>query len=73
MSLVRYKNKYQNNMYFIGLSVNRDTKINPSTQIKFKKKRKYTKLNRLLIQKVYKIESILHINISLMNSNVEEK
>ena len=73
MSLVRYKNKYQNNMYFIGLSVNRDTKINPSTQFKFNKKCKYTKLNRLLIQKVYKIKSILHINISLMNSNVEEK
>ena len=31
MSLSRYKNNYQKNMHFIGLGVNRDTKINPST------------------------------------------
>ena len=40
MSLSRYKNDYQKNMHFIGLGVNRDTKINPSTQFQFKKKRK---------------------------------
>ena len=32
MSLARYKNKYQKKIYFIGLGVDRDTKINPLTQ-----------------------------------------
>ena len=67
MSLVRYKN-----MYFISLGVHRDTKIDPLTQFQFKKKRKYAELNRLLIQKVYKMKYILQINTLLMNSNVEE-
>ena len=30
--LAGYYNKYQNNMYFIGLGINRDTKMDPSTQ-----------------------------------------
>ena len=60
-------------MYFIGLGVHRDTKIDPLTQLQFKKKRKYAELNRLLIQKVYKMKSILQINTLLMNSNVEER
>ena len=72
MSLTRYKNEYQKNMNCIGLGVDRDTKINPSTQFKFKKKRICAELNRLLIQKVYKMKSILQINISLVNGNVEE-
>ena len=67
MSLARYKNNYQKIMYFIGLGFDRDTKINPSTQLQFKKKRKCTESNRLLIQKVYKIKSILQINTPLMN------
>ena len=73
MSLTRYKNKYQKKIYFIGLGVDCDTKINPSTQFKFKKKRICAELNRLLIQKVHKIISILQIHTLLMNSNVEEK
>ena len=52
MSLARYKDRYQKNMYCIGLGVDRDTKINPSTQFFFKRK-----CNRLLIQKIYKIKS----------------
>ena len=36
MFIARYKKKYQNNMYFIGLGVDRDTQINSSTQFKFK-------------------------------------
>ena len=59
ISLVRYKNKYQNSMYCIGLSVDRDTKINTSVQFQFKKKPKCVELNRLLIQKFYKMKSIL--------------
>ena len=75
MSLARYKNKYQKKIYFIGLGVDRDTKINPLTQFQFKNKnkRKCAKLNRLLIQKVHKMISILQIHILLMNSNVKEK
>ena len=57
-------------MYFIGLGVNRNTKIDPSTQFKFKKKRKCAELNRIFIQTNYKMKSILQINT---NSNVEEK
>ena len=52
--LARYKKKYQKNVYFIGLGVDRDIKINPSTQFKFKKKRKCVELNRLWIQKITK-------------------
>ena len=59
ISLIRYKNKYQNSMSFIGLSVDRDTNINPSIQFQFKKKPKCVELNRLLIQKFYKMKSIL--------------
>ena len=32
MSLARYKDRHQKNMYCIGLGVDRDTEINPSTQ-----------------------------------------
>ena len=62
-------------MYFIGLDVDRDTKINPLTQFQFKNKnkRKCSELNRLLIQKVHKMIFILQIHTLLMNSNVEEK
>ena len=73
MSLARYKNKYQKKMYFIGLVIDRDTKINPSIRFQFKRKRKCAELNMLLIQKNYKMKSILQVNTSLMNSNVEEK
>ena len=59
--------------YFVGLGVDRDTKINLSTQFKFKDKCKCAKLNRLLIQKVYKMKFILQINTALVNSNVEER
>ena len=75
MFIARYKKKYQNNMYFFGLGVDRDTQINSSTQFKFKfiQKRKRVEVSRLLIQKVYTMRSILQINTSLTNSNIEEQ
>ena len=72
-SLERYKKKYQE-IYFLLVSVLIVIqKNNTSTQFKFKKKRKCAELNRLLIQNIYKMKSILQINISLMNINVEER
>ena len=56
MNLSRYNKKYQRDIYFIGLGVQGDIIINPSTQFQYKKKRKSTELNRLLQQKVNKEE-----------------
>ena len=52
MNIARYNKNYQKNMYFIGLGFDCSTKINPSTQFQFQKKRKCAELNRLLIPKV---------------------
>ena len=62
MNLSRYNKKHQRNIYFIGLGVEGDTIINPSTQFQYIKKRKSTELNRLLQQKFNKMKSILHLN-----------
>ena len=72
MNLLRYNKKYQRNIYAIGLDVEGDTKINPSTQFQLKK-HKYAELNKLFQQKVTKMKSILQVNNSLMNSIVEEE
>ena len=37
ISLARYENKYQNDLYVFSLGVGCDTKVNLSTQFKFKK------------------------------------
>ena len=37
MNLSRYNKKYQRNIYFIGLGVEDDTIINPSTQFQYTK------------------------------------
>ena len=55
ISFARYKNKYQKNMYLNVIGLDRDTKINPSTQFLFKQKRKCAELNRLLIRKFTKL------------------
>ena len=64
-------NKYQKNMYYIGLGYACETKINPSSQYQYKKSRKCKELKRLLKEKMYEIKSILRINTQLLNSNVE--
>ena len=72
MSVARF-NKYQRNIYIIGLSYDRDTRINLSSQFQFKKTHKYGERKILLIEKVYKMKCILQINTILMNSNIETK
>ena len=72
MNLSRYNKKYPRNNYFIGLESEGDTIINSSTQFQYKKL-KYTKLNRLLRQKVNKMKYILQLNNYLKKSIVEEK
>ena len=37
MNLSRYNNKYQRNIYFIGIGVEYDTIVNPSTQFQYQK------------------------------------
>ena len=54
MNLLRYNKKYQRNIYAIGLDVEGDTKINPSTQFQFHKKRKCAELNRYWYKKFKK-------------------
>ena len=73
MNLSRYNKKYPKKMYYIGLGVEGETIINPSTQFKYKKQRKSTELNRLLQPKINKMKSILQLNNSLMKIIVEEE
>ena len=70
---VAWFNKHQRNMYCFGIGYDRETKINPSNQFKFKKLRNCDELKRLLNEKGYNIKSILRMNTLLINSNVEEK
>ena len=61
------------NVYFIGLGNDCDTTINPSSQFHQKKQRKCCENVRLLNEKVYKMKSIIQINIRLINNIVEER
>ena len=70
---VTRNNKYQRNIYFIGLGYDRVTKVNPSSQFQFKKPRKCGEIKIFLIEKGHKMKSILRINTLLTNSNVKEK
>ena len=72
MNLSRYNKRYQINIYFIGLGVEGDTIINPSTQFQYKK-RKSVDVNILSQQKVNTMKSILQSNNFLMKSIVEEE
>ena len=63
---VAWFNKHQRNMYCFGIGYDRETKINPSNQFKFKKLRNCDELKRLLNEKGYTMNL-------LMNSNVEKK
>ena len=66
-------NKYQRNVYYIDIGYDRETKINPSSQFKFKKSRKCMELKILLNKMNYKIKSFLRINTLLMSNNVKEQ
>ena len=66
-------NKHQRNVYYIGLSYARETKINPSSQFEYKKTRNCKELKKLLKEKGYKMKSILLINIQLLMITLKKK
>ena len=66
-------NKHQRNVYYIGLSYARETKINPSSQFEYKKTRNCKELKKLLKEKGYKMKSILLINIQLLIITLKKK
>ena len=66
-------NEYERNMYYVGLGIIRETKINPSSQFEYKKTRKYKELKSLLKDKYYKMRWILQINTQLLNNNIGEQ
>ena len=70
MNLAKYKS-IQTNVWYIGLGEHRSFKINPSSQFHHKKPRKCAELNRLLIENVNKMKSILMIN-NVLNKSYNE-